>query len=653
MLKTDMIKLDEFITMAQYGWFVFDRELEHYELVDSIHMLCPQWTAEEEVDLGGFLVNIRPDAPYRDTFGRGMPNHWHRQIAKIKELRKPFDFWLVFEQRKRTEGPGWKMSDCQMPPDEYEYMMREVGSLFLGWEIGEFDGLYCRDVVRYWQPDDYPKTRREAHDRLVDYLRDMHKRLYGNTNAQCGATFAHYFNEIPVRMIGAEVGQGLLNNQVFVSFLRGACRQYGFQYKLMSSVFSRWGYNCYTDSGQVVQAREDGDCVWEAGPYWGHSIGLLNAIWVTGYFAEAMIVGLDGGFYSDDLTDGVRQLSSLGRAFQDFTEWSRNPLPRGRQIRPLAIMLDYYAGWTPPRHLYSFEERVVWHSIPYGLSDHAMDRAYDTFYPGYCQSGFYMDERGFITPTPAGDAVDVLLSDANIEAMQSYPVLWLISDEVPDENLMERLREYVTTGGHLIVSGTPMFDVARGLCSLTIPREKTPAFRSVISTTGEEVREALFSVYATNLDQSWQVYAETEAGDPIIVVRDTGKGKISLILADHGLTNDMTAPAFDQIPYLTYKPDPPLELLHCVQRYVKSCVGEHVPVEVSGKVYWSVNDLADGRFVVCLYNPGHDDWSGLIRSKLGDEILEEVDGPWVGAAYVEGSKVRLPGNSTAVFMLRA
>ena len=31
-----------------------------------------------------------------------------------------------------------------------------------------------------------------------------------------------------------------------------------------------------------------------------------------------------------------------------LTEWMQEPLPRGEQIRPLAFMMDYFAGWAPP-----------------------------------------------------------------------------------------------------------------------------------------------------------------------------------------------------------------------------------------------------------------------------------------------------------------
>lgn len=216
------------MTMTQYAWFVFDREISFYDLSDSMHMFCPKITENAKTlpdFMGGFIVDITPAVPY-PPLNDDLKERWRKEVANIKKRRKPFDFWAVLGGEKRPIGPGFKLTQCSMTREEYEYMMQEVGDLFLGWEIGEFDGLYGRDVVYYWKPEERPKTRREAHDRLVAYLKDMHQKLYGNTNALCGATFPHYFNELPVRFLGAEVAQGLLNTQVYISFLRGACRQY-------------------------------------------------------------------------------------------------------------------------------------------------------------------------------------------------------------------------------------------------------------------------------------------------------------------------------------------------------------------------------------------------------------------------------------------
>ena len=65
-----------------------------------------------------------------------------------------------------------------------------------------------------------------------------------------------------------------------------------------------------------------------------------------------------------------------------------------------------------------------------------------------------------ISPTPVGDVVDVLLSDADMDAMVQYPIIWLLADESPDSAFLSRLRRYVEVGGHLMTGGLPMLTIA-------------------------------------------------------------------------------------------------------------------------------------------------------------------------------------------------
>ena len=650
-MKPMTIKLGRFMTIAQYSWHNFDREFLHYDLADAMHLMAPNLGLGDSWDLGGFILNITPGVPFPPVGESELIARWHGQIKKLRELGKPFDFWAIFKSDKLADGPGYAKIACQLTSEENRYIEEQVGDLFWGWDMGEWDGLFGRDVMQYLDADKRPKTRREGHDLLVGYLADLMEKLHGNSSTIVGCTFPHYFHEIGIRMVGAEIGQALLNVQVYTSFLRGACRQYGLQYKMITSVFDRWGYRCYTDSADVVQPIEDGEMgVWKAGKFQGHSIGLIMATWVINYFAEAAVVGLDGGFYTDDLDEaGVRKLSPLGEALRDFTQWARSPHPRGRQLRPLALMLDYYAGWTPPRHLYSFEHRVVWHCLPYGPSDHGMDQAYDLFYPGYTWSGFYRDERGFITPTPEGDVVDVLLSDAGGDVLADYPVVWLLSDDTPDSDFLGRLRAYVEGGGHLVASSKVMEQIAEQWFALRISAEKHPAFHSFIPATDEEVREAFYSVRKPETHDGWDVVATTEGHDPVIMEKALGSGKVTMILADHGLTDDMTAPGFDMIKRLQYRPDPPFELLHCVQRYLRATVRKHLPIQVGGDgIYYAINEIGEGQHTVCLYNPTHEIRTATVSLKNHQPMVNEVPGPWSKGARISGNTITLHSNEVVV-----
>ncbi len=646
------VRLKEFINMGQYFFWNFDRDVKYYDMGRGLHLKAPEMRRVLEHNITAVNPDVCPLSPL-PPIRTDDRKRWRTQLQRLKRMKKYFTFWGGLDFWKLPTGPGFKTGECQMPPEEYRWMMKEAGELFLGWEIGEMDGLFGRDIIWYLKPEERPKRRKDAHRIFMDYLKEIHRKLYQNTTGLCSLTFPHYFHELPVRMLGAEMGQGLLNTQLYISFLRGACRQYGLQYLAGVSVFDRWSHRCYLHGGDVTLVKGKEVAVHKGGPHLGHSLGFFKAAWTINYFASAVAICTEGGYYTDELANGVRQLSPLGKAFWNFGRWAEKNPPRGRQIRPIALMLDYYAGWTPPRHLYSFQDRVVWHCIPYGPSDHGMDRAYDLFYPGYGLSGYYRDERGFITPTPCGDVVDILLNDASLKVMKDSSIIWYISDEKPSKEVVKRLHRYVSEGGHLIISGDPMSLFAQDCLEMKIAEEKRPAIHSVISETGEEVRENFFSVRTLRCDKDWKVYAETEEGLPLIIYRDLGKGKLTFIAADHGLTDQLIAVGFDKDRSLDVRMEPPFELLHSVERYLKEVVSQKIPVEIEGRqgLYYSVNLLSNASFLVCLYNPGSEVWQGKVSLKKTGGKIREISGPWRDNPALQRSEIVLRGNETAVFIL--
>jgi hypothetical protein len=191
--------------------------------------------------------------------------------------------------------------------------------------------------------------------------------------------------------------------------------------------------------------------------------------------------------------------------------------------------------------------------------------------------------------------------------------------------------------------------IAEEWFALRISAEKHPAFHSLIPATGEEVREAFYSVRKPDNHDGWDVVATTEGHHPVIMEKGLGSGNVTLILADHGLTDDMTAPGFDMIKRLQYRPDPPFELLHCVQRYLRETVHHHLPVQVSGDgLYYAVNEIGEGEHTVCLYNPTHEIRTATVSRKSPEPLLSEVPGPWSKGAVISGDTITLRSNETVV-----
>ena len=106
------------------------------------------------------------------------------------------------------------------------------------------------------------------------------------------------------------------------------------------------------------------------------------------------------------------ELTPIGRiqaAAVRFVEEHGQP---GVMHAPVALLLDFFAGWTPPRHLYTRFVYQVWGGMPYTAGDYLTHGVLGLLYPGYEDASYYRDERGFLAPTPFGDMADCLLSDA-------------------------------------------------------------------------------------------------------------------------------------------------------------------------------------------------------------------------------------------------
>ena len=94
-------------------------------------------------------------------------------------------------------------------------------------------------------------------------------------------------------------------------------------------------------------------------------------------------------------------------------------------LSTVAIVLDVESGWAPPRQLYSADLFRVWGTTAYDRADHFTHGLFDLFYPGYADSSWFHDEAGFSAPTPHGDVVDVLQTDAPRWLLRRYALLLL------------------------------------------------------------------------------------------------------------------------------------------------------------------------------------------------------------------------------------
>ena len=359
-----------------------------------------------------------------------------------------FDIWGYVP----GSGPGGYWQQFTPPAGALTMLESKLGDRWLGTDIGEQDGRYIGGYASQMTPasasrfEQYLNFQRHF-ERMGDDLGNKHATLVS-------LNFGHYFlKEGTYTLIGAETAQGLPNSQVYYAFIRGAGRQYGVPWFGNASIYNRWGYKTYGSSG-----GSGGDT---HGPTKGSSLSLLKRLIYSHILYNCVAVGFENGWFDGD------KLSPIGRIQQSAQRWVKENGQPGVMHTPVALLLDFYSGWSFPRHLYSGDVYRVWGNRPYEAGDYLTDAVLDLLYPGYQNSSYFHDESGFITPTPFGDIADCVLSDAPLWALDRYAVLVVAGELGGGREMRDKLQAYAEQGGHVVITAANLAKLPGGLAGFT------------------------------------------------------------------------------------------------------------------------------------------------------------------------------------------
>ena len=364
---------------------------------------------------------------------------------RVAELKRRglflFDMWGFVPGCETPDRAG----SHGIPNAARELFERELGDHWLGMDNGEYDGNYIHGWADLAMP--FGGNRVERYLEFQNFFERFHQ-LQGNKLATTlSLNFGHYFlKEGCFTMIGAESGQCLPNAQLFYSFIRGAGKQYGVPWHAAISIFNRWGWKVYQEDMRTLPPEKYGP-----GATKGTSLALLKRLVYQQLFGNCSVIGLEGSHYITTKKDGD-VLSPIGRLQRRAMDWyDRNGDP-GILQTPVALMFDFYQGWTFPRHQYKHEIFRVWGMQPYDEGDHFADGVLEMLYPGYADSGYFRDERGFLSPTPYGDIADCILSDTAAWQLDRYGVVVLVGKITPGAEMRDTLSLYAARGGHLVMT---------------------------------------------------------------------------------------------------------------------------------------------------------------------------------------------------------
>jgi len=359
-----------------------------------------------------------------------------------------FDVWGYVP----GSGPGGYWQQFTPPAAAFATLESKLGERWLGTDIGEQDGRYIGGYANQMTPasarrfEQYLNFQRHF-ERMSDDLGHKHATLVS-------LNFGHYFlKEGTYTLIGAETAQALPNSQVYYAFIRGAGKQYGVPWFGNASIFNRWGYKTYGSAGGSGGNIHS--------PTNGTSLSLMKRLLYSHILYNCVAVGFENGWFEGDT------LSPIGRIQKSAQRWVREHGQPGVMHTPVALLLDFYSGWTFPRHLYTENIYRVWGNLPYEAGDCFTDAVLDLLYPGYQASSYFHDESGFISPTPFGDIADCLLSDAPLWLLERYPVVIAAGEFGGGRELRDKLQAYAERGGHVVITAGNLAKLPGGLAGRT------------------------------------------------------------------------------------------------------------------------------------------------------------------------------------------
>ena len=470
-----------------------------------------------------------------------------------------FDIW-GYVPGASNKGSVW--GEYKIEQSTYEYIVETLGDRFLGFDNGEQDGRY----IGVFAPN-LCRTGGSRKSCFMDFTKHFEKlgnAMMNHTVALNSLTFNHYFaREGNVTMIGAETGQALLNINLWYSFIRGAGRQYGLLWFGNASIWNRWGYKSYESEGSASY--------YSWGPESGTSLSLLRRLLYNEYMYNCDILGFEQGWIRGDNTEkritgetvpleydeSSRVLTPIGLIQRSAVEFSESYGYPGIMYTPVAIIMDFFSGWVPPRHLYSKDIYKVWGNMPYEAGDYETHNLFSLIFPGYENSGFYHDERGFISASPYGDSFNVLLSDADFTDMAGYGLVLLAGEFNYDYEFHSKLKKYIINGGTVILSIDKIMGYIKSSCQYFKDvgeffgitsydlSEYVMVEDAVIDYQGEEIHEQHIRTMGISITPEAEVLAYDKSDlNPIVFRLSRGKGSITVVNIEYMSVISKAAPGF-------------------------------------------------------------------------------------------------------------
>lgn len=514
-----------------------------------------------------------------------------------------------------------------VPADIEEYLMQKLGVRYLGEDNGEHD---CRFLLG---PCDYfygpAKSLRQGYENFMDY-EYLIMNLVGRNYLHLGNNvFQHYLADIPyTKMIGCQICESKPNMNLWFSVLRGAGKQYGLLWWTSPAEWNLWGAKsyqndeiCYDDSEPTLS------------PVDGTSISLLHRAWVLSYMNGASVIMGQDAFFDyrkpkvEVLYDGEKRmvppLSPVGEQQMQITNWMKEHPHRGVLYTPVALIWDFYTGYVTGKHApLQSNPYHAWGNYPFEKGHYQIDSLTRALFPEHVESGYWRDERGFLTATPCSDMFDVLLSNVSSFVLNRYNAAIVIGPTKIEGRLLETLSQFIRQGGSVATTVDQLTETSLSLFGILSLGEWQKS-KTGTGVDGTLLNEAIFSYRKVELDERAEVVSVDYYGNPLAFKIQTGYGGELLVFTScYGLSDQVC-----EIPEKC-KRETVLSQPYLLLRHVESLLFDWLQqwnllrVEGSHPIQYFVNVTdSDREYRITLTNNSVHPWKGRIGFKNA-QIIE-------------------------------
>lgn len=434
--------------------------------------LIEKYCLDPNTTLGGIIWPVNPNFMFADNY-------------------EDFIDYIQDKNLYITSVHGFSpVSKGYTPPKEVlNYLDKTLDTKWFGMANGEQDGHYFGTFIR----EEIPLSNQPLDQFLSfrDYFDEMEKILGPKLTTLLSSTYPHQQLKTGLYTIaGAETSQHGPNAQIRYSFIRGAGKQYGVIWFGNVSIYNRFGHKVYSKKDRVQRnsLRKSGvfSCSTDKsvkghnannirdsfGPTCGTSLNLMKRLMYAQIMYNSGYVSFEGSWFYEN--DDSNQLTPIGMIQHNAYRWvSQKKVSLGKHLATVAVYLDYYNGWAAPRQNKQIIYRT-WMNLPYTPADYLTDGLLRLMYPSYQDSSYFHDETGISSPTPYGDIMDVILTDAPPWILKAYDTIIVSSPLKGGEEIARNLLEYVQSGGNLVITAENLATLPKGHFDITVTDDCKP-----------------------------------------------------------------------------------------------------------------------------------------------------------------------------------